>query len=778
MPQHVESSGRLPADCTQRHLFAWSLLAGLLLLGAMAGPFFARRVYTRDDLGGFHLPVRAFYAEQLARGEPFDWMPQMYAGFYLTGEGQGGAYHPWHLLLYRYLPLQAAMGWEWLSPYPLLLAGAWLFLRRKLVRRDAALLGSLLFTFCGFNLLHFVHPNAVAVVAHIPWLLWAIDIMLVDASRRKVAAAQAAVALLTGSELLLGYPQYVWFSLLAEAAYAGFLLRTRRLVPRDGCENCPSCSDCAGCNGSVWPRLVIAKGAGLLLGAVQVLPTLDALLHSTRQAADATALMLGSLHPLNLLQLVAPYFFVDRALGGNTHELSVYIGAAPLMLIVWLLVRRRELGALGPLAKAAGWFALLALLLAMGQYGQLYRLQQYLPLVGRFRCPCRYLVLFQLCAALLAAMGFLLLEREYVRQRAKAAPQSPGGKVLTPTATTRQFEPFAAVLLLSVATGVAGLLLQHRSLVASVPAVLASPLLMAAAAALVMAASRGLRGALVGLVLLAAGDLGYYGLSYAVYPQTCTLDEFIASSDPVPSAGETPAPQAAGRVFAPPVQRDGSVLWTGNQMLLAGWQRSDGYAGLEPRRQLDYYKLPALRAASVRWVQRDETTSGIEGLVPCGDEWLQVPNPLPHVRLLTEVVASRDPARDIERIAIDRAALCENSLALPPAAPGRATLVAERPGRIEIDVRCASPQLLVISESYDSGWRAAVDGRPREVFRVNGDFLGCLVAADDRRVVLDFQPGSLKRGRMASIAGACLILCCFLGGTIRRTPPPLGENVP
>ena len=107
----------LPTDPPlERKLAAWSLLAGLLLFAVLAGPFFAGRVYTRDDLGAYHLPVRAFFAAQLARGEPFDWMPQLYAGFYLTGEGQCGTHHPWHLLLYRLLPFRAALGWEW--PFP------------------------------------------------------------------------------------------------------------------------------------------------------------------------------------------------------------------------------------------------------------------------------------------------------------------------------------------------------------------------------------------------------------------------------------------------------------------------------------------------------------------------------------------------------------------------------------------------------------------------------------------------------------------------------------
>ena len=270
--QPANQMPRCSPDDTEGRLFSWSFLAGLALLAAMAGPFLAGRIYTRDDLGAFHLPTRAFYAEQLARGEPFDWMPQLFAGFYLTGEGQAGTYHPWHLFLYRCLPLPAAMDCELLAPYPFMMAGMWLLLRRRLRRKDAAMLGSLLFTFCTFNLLHFVHPNAIAIVAHIPWLLWAIDIALSDAGPLRVVLAQAAVALLTGSQLLLGYPQYVWFSLLTEAYYAALMLAGAARCPRNGCEDCPTCADCAGCSHGSSLRLLTAKGIGLLLGAVQWVP--------------------------------------------------------------------------------------------------------------------------------------------------------------------------------------------------------------------------------------------------------------------------------------------------------------------------------------------------------------------------------------------------------------------------------------------------------------------------------------------------------------------------
>src|SRR5208283_1370985 len=292
---------------------------------------------------------------QLAHGESFDWMPDVYSGFYLTGEGQVGAYHPLHRFLYRFLPFPAALGWEYLCSYPLMLAGMYFLLRRRLGRRDAAMVGSLAFTFSSFNLLHFVHPNAVAAVAHIPWLLAMIDIVMIDARRRKVALAQAFLALLTGSQILLGCPQYVWFSLLTETGFTLFLVMTRRYLPRDGCETMPTCRVCIGCGRNSSSRVVIAKGIGLLVGAVQLLPTLEALFQSTRNSDTASAG--ATLHPINLIQLVAPYLPIDRVFGGDAHELSLYVGAVPLMLALWVLVRRSDLGSMKRLAQATAGLA-------------------------------------------------------------------------------------------------------------------------------------------------------------------------------------------------------------------------------------------------------------------------------------------------------------------------------------------------------------------------------------------------------------------------------------
>ena len=162
-------------EALQARVAKWAAF-GLLVW--MFLPLFTGRVYIWDDLQNYHLPVRQFYSECLRNGDSFDWMPTLFSGFFLTGSGQGGTYHPLHLLLYRCLPLTIAFNLEILLSYPFMLFGMQLFLKRHLDRSDAAWLGAIVFTFSGFCTLHFLHPNAIAVVAHIPWLLFAQDVLL------------------------------------------------------------------------------------------------------------------------------------------------------------------------------------------------------------------------------------------------------------------------------------------------------------------------------------------------------------------------------------------------------------------------------------------------------------------------------------------------------------------------------------------------------------------------------------------------------------------------
>ena len=100
-------------------------------------------------------------------------------------------------------------------------------------------------------------------------------------------------------------------------------------------------------------------------------------------------------------------------LPGLFYGMGAYLGAVPVLLLVLLVIQRRELGRLRRLVVCTAGFGLFVLLLALGKYAPLYRLQHLLPLVGSFRCPCRYLVLVSLCVAVLSAVAVAMLARRH-----------------------------------------------------------------------------------------------------------------------------------------------------------------------------------------------------------------------------------------------------------------------------------------------------------------------------------------------------------------------------
>lgn len=561
----------------RRQLLGWIALAGVLAFAAMCMPFFLGRVYTADDLGEFHLPIRDFYSRQLAAGEPWDWMPSLFCGFYLTGEGQLGGYHPLHFLLYRTLPLGAAFNLELLLNYPFLALGTYLFLRRIVVRRDAAAFGALVFTFSSFNLLHFVHPNAIAVVAHLPWILWLVDIAVVGRvsnpsqanlfSRGRVgnpSYALCGIALLTGSQLLLGYPQYVWLSLLAEFAYAAIRLWSRTGWKRRAIE------------------LISAIAAGVLIGGVQLLPTIDALANSTRVNVDEQFRSSGSLHPLNLVQPFAPYLFATRVVGQNTHELGMYFGCVPLVLCFWLCLNRPSWGRAARIIWPTITLGTLALLYAFGEFGPLYNLQAWIPLVGNFRFPCRAIVLVELAVAVLTAIAFL----KFIR----------AGK----PSTSWTWVPAVLSVLVSVATVVA------FPTQCSTPILITlGPLLILLATCLIVQVGTGNRCAAAALILLAVGDMAAYGLTYSVFKKTSNLNAFVASVN-------GPQGRTTGRLLTD----SGGEFKFGNRLILAGYSLADGYAGLEPVCSIDRSSAASLRAANVQWMRGDQGWQRIKGVGP------------------------------------------------------------------------------------------------------------------------------------------------------------------
>jgi len=730
--------------------------AMLVLAGFLASPVFRGRVPVEMDLGSFNLPIRDFYARCLKQGEAFDWMPQLFGGFFLTGEGQHGPYHPAHWLLYRWLPVDTAFGLEVFLPVAVFAAGMVFFLR-KYVNLAGACMGALMATFSVWFVGHVQHPQYAAILAHTPWFLAAVNwaVGAPTAARRRLACA--AIALLTGSQVLLGHPQALWFSLLTGSLFALFMLVGQR----------------AGWG--AWAAVLGGTSLGLCIGAVQLFTTYSMLTSSVRATVDDGFRAWGSAPPRSLWGVIAPYVLWDRVpkLGG------VYFGCVPLILALWWVTAHRirsegpqeanpghtvafpsDSGHCGKAVRRLSlWaflFAVLTAILALGVHGKLYCLQMRLPVVGNFRAPCRYFTLTQICIAILAALAFARLV-SFVR----AGQKAPWFHLALPW--------LAAGASAVMAVWCAARVPDNSSHFRFQAQVFTGPLLVGGAAAALTLAARGRQSGLLLLVLLAGIDIGSNTIGNQrggkiLWRKVPSYQEYVAG------------------VSGPPVSHEGRVFDGGldvDCLCFHGYRMINGYVGLEPVRCLDYGHVNTLRVAQVAWFRQPlKPKLRVQGLEPPLDAgWRAVPHPLPRARLVCKVLVSAVPGKDLKKIDVDTTALVSRPLELTPSAPGKATLTEDRPGKITVEVEAPQRQLLVVSEGYDAGWQARVDGEPVTLERVNGDFFGCVVEGGEHRVELAFLPASLRLGRIVSLAAFAVCLVVAFGpevGFLRgwRPPPP------
>lgn len=624
----------------------------------------------------------------------------MFNGFYLHGEGQVGAFHPVHLLLYGLLPLPAAFNLEIILAYVFAFAGMWLFLARLNLQPASRALGAMAFTFSGYLLLHLGHVNAVEVSAHIPWLLLALDTTLSSAPRRRYRGA-AGLSLLIGSQLLLGYPQYVLLSAMACACFVVTRLREGARLRH------------------LWPA-VSAAVAGLMIGGIQLLPTADLLTESTRAAVTREFQLSFSLHPLNLMQLWSPYLFPERVVAPRgeyfVHEFGVYNGAFATLAIVWALTRRHH-SSLKSARLFAGLLCIVGVVLALGSYGVVYE-HFVRPVLGVFRAPTRHLLLVHVGLAILVAVLF----EDLITSRRAGTSSTPVSRWLW------------LPLCLSVLTAIVVLTWRPLSIasaggVGTLVRVLGSAVVFVVATVVLQRAWQR-DAALVVLPALLAIDLGLWGYSYVFQPGPVTPARLQARADGLTEL-------ATGRT-AVHDETDISI----NYWMLRDARVFRPYVGMSPRLALSSTSELTLRVAGVEWMR----TRG---------EWRRVADPMPRARLVADARASDDPAVEIERIDVTRTALTDRRIASPLVDPKNAAIaiVADGDGRIELDVESSGDALLVLTESYHSGWKATTAGRTLETLRVYGDFLGVLLPPGRYRLGLEFDPSSFRYGKYATFAG-------------------------
>ncbi len=92
--------------------------------------------------------------------------------------------------------------------------------------------------------------------------------------------------------------------------------------------------------------------------------------------------------------------------------------------------------------------------------------------------------------------------------------------------------------------------------------------------------------------------------------------------------------------------------------------------------------------------------------------------------------------------------------------PGTATIVSDRVNEVGIDVNTPQPAMLILNDSWDSGWKATVDGLQQPVLRVNYAFRGVVVPVGKHNVTFLYRPALVLIGLM--ISGVAIILLAII----------------
>jgi hypothetical protein len=288
-----------------------------------------------------------------------------------------------------------------LMPFPLAALGAWLFFSRR-YSAPAASLGAIAFAVSGPIVATGNFPNMSWSVAAFGWVLWAADRVMGEVRPRRVAVLALAVAF----QALAGEPVTMLATLVVTAMFVVVVSPREPLNVADA-----------------KPLLAVGAGValGLLLSAVQLLPMQHAASISPRAMATSGVADFWSLHPLMLVETVAPNLMGDYMStltlpslpwmqllnsGRDKFFFSLYLGAPLLALAAFGLSSRRER------RWSLFWIACGAagLVCAFGGYTPIYPFfRHHLPLLGSFRFPVKYLVVPSMSLAAGAAAGWDLL---------------------------------------------------------------------------------------------------------------------------------------------------------------------------------------------------------------------------------------------------------------------------------------------------------------------------------------------------------------------------------
>ncbi len=738
---------------------------------------------------------RHFAYEHLGRGEMPLWNPYIFSGTPFVAGIQSAIFYPLNLI---HLVAPTALAINLNIALHCLLASSFTYLCAWYAGcgRWGALLAGISFAYGAPYFLHVFagHLPHLSTMMWLPLLFLGLEMFLKTSELRYAVFAGIVLAL----QLFAGFPQYLFYSVIAVSLY--FLSRL---------------STGKGLGGALhlWTGFALFLVTGVLLTAVQWLPTAEFTRNSFRENLSYEWVARFSLPPENLATLLIPDFFGNTATvpywGENyLWEMSVYIGIVPLALAAIAVIFDRRGKAL-----AFALIAATALILALGKHTPLLKiLYTLVPGFDRFRGSAKFVFVFSFATAILAGFGlsrlsdiaagwdkrcrrlgyaFLgfavfmfilaiagaLSDREawhsliesYDAAEVRSVNLPPITEGFVQAAVAAAFRSFLASAALLALVGVSLLAIQNKPK--------ALPYLPAA------------------VVLLAVVDLWHFGSRYLARfsPEELRMDRQLKAflmTDGEPYRIASPLDRIANIGVYEGIEDVGgydtlmvkrySEFLNFAQNLPVDQPNVDArvrapaplfnllnmkYFIVDPSTRVEYPGLKKVFENSRYHVYRNY------GALPRSFV-------VHDIRVLTDaneiLRQMASPGFDPTSVAIVEGAI--ESLPLAANMQSPAPKFIERSlNRVVLDATLTAPGLLVLAEVFYPGWKCFVDGKENKIHRANYVMRGVVVPAGGHRVEFRFDPLSFKIGGVISVT-TLLVISGWLFWSGRRKAN--GKSIP
>lgn len=354
------------------------------------------------DVAKYWMPLRQYLGQTLTTFDIRFLNPYQMSGTPFLASGQSGIFFPpnW---LFAVMPVHWGLNLQTLAGFWFGLSSMYLVLRRIGNSLPASVIGSMIFSFSGFAVLHwfaghlvFVTEWPLAAFAVLCWIV--LQERLTRNDLKGGAWPTLALSALLSLQIFGGHPQIVYFTLLILGILqSGWLVFAIK----------------AGARRQALIGILYLVAALLMTAGLTAVQTFPLLLYSreTVRAAniDLKYYLEQSLRPSNLVTIFAPWAWRgiaegDEMISGESFwEVNAYIGAGACVLLLAGLALWRRISPLQWTMVAMTGFGILV---AMGRYTPFYELARHIvPGMSMFRTPGRFLFLFTFAASVLTARG-------------------------------------------------------------------------------------------------------------------------------------------------------------------------------------------------------------------------------------------------------------------------------------------------------------------------------------------------------------------------------------